>query len=712
MIKKVVLTISLGVVLSLAGAASVTAQDIESLKFPKLNKIQIPDVETVTLDNGMRVYLLEDRSLPVVSASARINCGAHLEPTEKTGLASICGTVMRIGGTEKWTGDEIDEMLEAIGASVETNIGTTSGSAYMNVLSEYADTGLQVLAQVLRYPVFDEDKIELAKMQHRTSIARRNDFITAIGNREFAKLIYGPESPYARHVEYATIDAVTRDDLVHFHMAYFHPDNIQLAVWGDFDKKEMLKKIDRLFGFWPPVNLPVPDVPAVEYERRSKVYYIEKTDVEQAYIKMGHIGGLVGDPDFADRIVMNSILGEDFGSRITDAVRTKLGLAYTTEGSFDSHISYPGIFWADASTKPSTAILAAHEMIKQIKSMQTDLPTDVEMKKGKDGFLNSFVFNFDSKSEVINRMMNYDFFGLPADFLHQLKDKIEKVTPEDIQQAAINNLRPDEMIVLIVGNAAEFGLPLDSLGLGPVDTIDITIPPAVEQQQTETTTENLEKGKALLDKAIELAGGFENFKKIKTISLKSDIHVDADGYVLDAGRVAAISYPDKKRNEIIMHGVSIYDIYDGEVGWKTGPRGDIVAMNESELEETGNEMRRDVISIFQHADAPYYQPVYTGPDVIDEIQVEYISIVNPDGDAICRLGVNAEGRVVTRSYYGMTAYGPGIMDEVYVDFTEVEGVSLPTTIKKIENGTHFATETVSELQVNAELSPDAFQKPQ
>ncbi len=714
MIKKVALMMALTLLMPLLAVPGVTAQNVESLVYPELNKIKIPDVEQVTLDNGMRVYLLVDKSLPVVSARARINCGSYLEPAEKVGLASICGTVMRTGGTEKWTGDEIDRMLEGIGATVETGIGTASASAYVNCLSEYVDTGLAVLAQVLRYPVFDQDKIDLAKMQVRTSIARRNDFITAIADREFEKLIYGAASPYARHVEYATLEAITRDDLVNFHLAYFHPDNIQLAVWGDFDKKEMLKKIDKLFGFWPAIDLPVPTLPPVEYEWRSKVYYIEKTDVEQAYVKIGHLGGLVSDPDYADRVVMNTIMGDGFGSRITDGVRTKLGLAYSTEGSFDANISYPGVFWAYASTKPSSTIQAAREIIKQIKSMQTDPPTEAEMRKGKDGFLNSFVFNFDSKSEVINRMMNYDFFGLPADFLHQLRDKVEKVTPEAVQQAAINNLKPDQLVVLVVGNAAEFGQPLDSLGLGPVDTIDITIPPppAPKQEQAEASEQNIEKGKAFLARAIELAGGLDNFKKIKNVSAKSSAAVKTEQQELTIELSTDVAYPDKKRNEMVMFGVSIYDVCNGEVGWKTGPTGDVIEMSEAEVEEANKDIQRDVVYIFQRFDDPYYQPVYSGRDAIGDIPIEYVSIVNDEGDAICRLGFGPDGRLVCRSYYGMTTFGPGMLDDVYVDFMEVEGVLMPKTIQKVENGTLMATITVSEINVNTELAPDVFQKPE
>ena len=355
MMKRNVFTIiSLAVMLLVVLSIQASAQDVSKIKFPKLNKIEVPDVEHITLDNGMRLYILEDNSFPVLNVSVRVNCGSYLEPEDKIGLADMCGTVMRTGGTSKWTGDEIDQKLEDVGGAVETSIGLTSGRAGVNILSDYTDLGLDILADVLRHPVFNEDKIELAKVQARSGISRRNDDVGTIARREYNKLIYGKDSPYASQEEYATINAITRDDLVAFHDTYFHPENIQMAIWGDFNKKELLAKINQYFGDWKKGTVTVPPLPQVNYQWRSKVYYVEKPDAKQSYIRMGHIGGMATDPDNADLIVMNSILGGGFGSRLMDAVRTKLGLAYSVGGRYISNFGYPGYFFAVASTKPGS----------------------------------------------------------------------------------------------------------------------------------------------------------------------------------------------------------------------------------------------------------------------------------------------------------------------------------------------------------------------
>ena len=373
-------------VIMLAAVASVHAQDVDNIKYPTMNKLEIPDVEKITLDNGIRVYLLEDKSLPVFRASVRMNAGSFLEPIDKVGLASICGTVMRTGGTTKWSGDEIDEKLEAIGGSVETFIGLESGGASVNVLSDFTDLGLEVLSEVLRNPKFEEDKIELAKVQIKSGISRRNDDPQAIAFREFRKVIYGADSPYARHTEYATINAVTRDDIVEFHDKWYKPQNMQIAIWGDFNKKEILKKLNTYFGDWKQEGEVVPSLPQVDYKFEQKVHYVKKNDVNQTNILIGHIGGYVTDEDYGDLIVMNNILGGGFGSRMFNSVRSKEGLAYAVFGSYTANIKYPGIFVGFASTKSETTVKAVKEIIKSMKTMQTDPPTTDEMKFGKDSY--------------------------------------------------------------------------------------------------------------------------------------------------------------------------------------------------------------------------------------------------------------------------------------------------------------------------------------
>ncbi|UCF14918.1 MAG: insulinase family protein, partial [Phycisphaerales bacterium] len=407
----------LGLSLLWSGCAEQQTADYRALKYPTLGDIEVPEVEQVTLANGMRLFLLEDHELPLINLSVRIRTGSIYEPAEKIGLASITGQVMRTGGTASKTGDELDEELEAIAASVETGIGLNSGSASMSVLKGDLDKGLSILADVLMNPAFREDKIQLAKMQANSMIARRNDQVGAVAGREFSKLIYGPDSVYARHEEYATIGSITRDNLVAFHKKYFGPNNAMLAVWGDFDTKQMAKKIEQAFEKWEKVDLDIPKVPQVKYEFRKTVNVIRKDDVNQSNIYLGHIGGLRSDPDYFALIVMNRILGSGFTSRLFRNVRSREGLAYSVFGAYSANYDYPGEFYVGCQTKSESTVYAIQAMLREVEKMRESEVTDDELALAKDSFLNSFVFNFDTKGEVVNRLMTYEYYGYPADFL-------------------------------------------------------------------------------------------------------------------------------------------------------------------------------------------------------------------------------------------------------------------------------------------------------
>ncbi len=450
-------------------------RDYKQLKYPNLRDITIPKVEDVTLRNGMRLFLLEDHELPLIRISARIRVGSIFEPAEKIGLAAFMGMVMRTGGTKTKTGDEIDDELEQIAASVKTSIGLDSGRASVSVLKKDIDTGLNILADVLIHPAFREDKFLVAKMQVRSAISRRNDSVGRIASREFDKLIYGLDSVYARHAEYATIDNITRDDLVAFHKRYFRPNNMMMAVWGDFKTEEMIEKIDKAFEGWARIDSDLPEDLDVDYDYRKTVNFISRADINQSNIRLGHIGGLMSDPDYFALTVMNQILGGTFTGRLLRNVRSRQGLAYYVGGAYGAHYSHPGVFSMKCQTKSESTVHAIRAMIDEIHKIRQEEVTDEELTIAKESYLNSFVFNFDTKNEILIRLMRYAYHEYPADFLQKTKEAVEQVTKADVLRVARKHLHPDKLQILVVGRPEDFDEPLSVLG--EVNEINITIPP-------------------------------------------------------------------------------------------------------------------------------------------------------------------------------------------------------------------------------------------
>lgn len=461
-----------------AGGLVAQKKPKDKFVFPPLNPIKMPQVKTVELENGLKLFLVEDHDYPTINLRAMVRTGAVFEPAEKAGLASITGQALRTGGTAAMTGDAIDKELETMAASISTGIGQTSGYVAASMLKENVDRVLTILADILVTPAFQEDKINLAKIQQRTMIARRNDDIGQITSREFRKLIYGKDSPYARHPEYATIEAVTREDILQFYKTYFAPNNILMAVWGDFAGPEMVAKIRNSLGKWERAEVSVPPLPEVNYEYKPTVNFISKTDVNQSNIMLGHIGGLMSNPDYPALSVMNSILSFD---RMFKKIRTDEGLAYSVWGAYGAGYESPGVFSAGAQTKSESTVYAVELMLKELERITEQEVTDEELAKAKDQYLNSYVFNFSSKAQVVNRMMNYAYFNYPMDFMEQVKKGVESVTKEDVLRVAREYLHPGKVQILVVGNAEKFDKPLSTLG--EVTTIDVTIPPAKPEKK-------------------------------------------------------------------------------------------------------------------------------------------------------------------------------------------------------------------------------------
>jgi len=340
-------------------ASAASLPSYKELKYPPLKPIKIPDVATFTLPNGIKLYLLENHELPLVRGTALVRTGNLFDPADKVGLATMTGMVMRTGGTKSKTGDQLDEQLENIAASVETGIDETFGSASFSCLKENTDEVLGAFHDVLTSPAFRQEKIDLAKNELRSGISRRNDEPRGIVEREFAAIVYGKDTPYGWRMEHATVNRIQRSDIVQFYERYFFPANVMLAVMGDFSVADMKFRQEKRFADWTVKQPPVPPFPAVNAKPAHTVFLATKTDVTQTFFALGHLGGELRDKDFPALEVMADILGGGFHSRLVQRVRTQLGYAYSVSANWGANYNHPGLFEISGSTKSATTVGAA-----------------------------------------------------------------------------------------------------------------------------------------------------------------------------------------------------------------------------------------------------------------------------------------------------------------------------------------------------------------
>jgi zinc protease len=454
--------------------AAAQAIDWKQIKIAPLPTFHPQQPKRIELPNGMIIFLQEDHELPLIDGIARIRGGSRSEPAAKAGMLDLYGEVWRTGGTKAQTGDQLDDFLEIRAAKVETDGNADSTTISLSCLKGDFDDVFKVFAELLQHPEFREEKLDLAKNEANDSISRRNDEVGTIAVRESTKLAYGANNPYARQAEYATVGAVSRQDLLDWQHAHVAPNNIIFGIVGDFDSAAMEAKLREAFGSWE--KGPQVEAPQIEFTpAKPGNYLVTKTDVNQSNIRLVELGTQRDNPDYYAIQVFNEALSGGFASRLMVNIRTLKGLAYSVGGGIGTSFDHPGILRIAMGTKSESTVEAIQALYEQIDELRTKPIADEETKRAKDSVLNSFVFNFDSPEKILRERMAYEFYGYPADFLDRFQAGVEKVTNADVARVAEKYVHKDQFAVLVVGNPSGFDKPLSSLG--PVTNVDITIPP-------------------------------------------------------------------------------------------------------------------------------------------------------------------------------------------------------------------------------------------
>lgn len=690
-------------------SADVSSVKPSEMEFPELRDFETPEGERVEFDNGLVVYLYENHELPQIEAVARVAAGNALEPRDKRGLGSVFGTVLRTGGAGELGPDEVNELLEGLGAEISASIREDHTNVSMRALKDGVDPVLSVFADILTDPQFAEEKVNLAKSRTKSSISRRNDNPQQIAFREFGKLIHGPDSPYGWHSEHYTVDRIGRQDLAAFHEAHFHPNNTQIAVVGDFDTEAMAQKLRDQLGGWPGApDYQAPDPPPVDTERESSVNLIEKTDVTQSTVLVGHPGELQrDDPDYAAVEIMNEVLSGGFSGRLFKRVRSDQGLAYSVFGNYSAPYHRTGRFFAGVFSKSETTVEAAQAVLREVEKMREEPPTDEELKLAKDAYLNSMVFEFDSLREIAGRRMNYEAYEFPTDFLTQLKDRIEGVSAEDVHRVAEEYLHPDQVHILVVGNPADFSEDLSTLG--EVNEIDITIPTRPPGEADEPASEaDKAEGRALLEKARESLGG-DAFADIEAMAAEVDQTVETPQGSLSISMSSEIELPDRMHVVQRLPMGEITFVLNGDAGSMQGPQG-AQAMPGQMRQQIRSQIWRDLVYLFARMDAEGLEASAAGQQEVDGETLTAVRVKPPEATAFTLLLDPGTHRPARMKYQGTTMQGAPVDSmSVFEDYKTVGDIEVPHRSTVYQDGEQSAQATLTELRLNPEFEEGRFE---
>ncbi len=707
-----------------AAAPSIPA-NYKDLKFGPLRQVQIPKVEETTLPNGMKVYLLENHELPIVRGLALVRTGNLFDPADKIGLAEVTGELIRTGGTAKRSGDQIDEEMENIAASIESQIGEDLGSRHFSTLKERTGEVLSTFHDVLTGPAFRQDRLELIRSQMHGTIQRRNDDAHGIAQREFSDAIYGPTTPYGWRMEHAAVNNIKREDVAAFYKRYYFPSNVILSVQGDFSTPEMKATLEKLFSDWTVTQPPVPAFPKVNSQPKPGMRLAVKTDVTQTNFSIGHLGGVLNDKDYPALEVMADILGGGFQSRLFQKVRTQLGYAYEINAFWGADYDHPGIFEISGSTKAASTTETLKAIASELERIRTAEVTEEELQSAKDTVINGFVFNFDTPSKTLNRLLTYRYFGYPDDFIFQYQKAVQQVTRADILRVAKRYIDPTKFVTVAVGNPKDFKTPLTALG--PVSDIDLTIPapakgaqgqprptaavtpqpaaaspqpaPVARQAAPPPSPDAVANGKALLAKMLQALGGEAKISTVADMTQKTELALDAAVGGLHATQTETWVAPSGYREEDVLPFGKITTYWDGATGWMSTPQG-LGPIPAQEQAQIGFEIFRKWFPLALSArDSGRTIAEKNGKLVVSDQKGNSVEIaLDP-----------ATGLPVSETYAQAGAPNSTIM-ETFGDWQEAAGVKLPHKVSIAQNGKHFADVRINSIALNQGITKEQLSK--
>lgn len=426
----------------------------DELSYPPL-QFTPPRAQKMTMENGIILYVLDNKEIPLINISAVIRTGSVHDPIGKEGLAEMTGRVMRTGGTRFLSGNTVDEMLEFFAGIFTVSVSRESVTIHFSVLRKDLDEGLNLLSQVLRYPSFEEDKLNLAKALKIEELRRITDDPQKLAFREFNRLMY-QHNPRGRVPVISSVEKIHREDLFQFHKRFFHPQNIMITVTGDIKEADAIDKVKQYFGAWPSLEIQKDVIPAPA-KQKGRIYFLSK-DIPQSIIICGYLAPSKRNEESYAFEVLDFIIGSGgFRSRIFQQVRSDLGLAYSA-GSFYRAMSDYGVFGAYAitSTDSTPKVLSLIRFI--INDVRRHSISQNELDWAKNAINNSFIFSFLSANQIAHQEMINTYDLLPEDYLATYRDNIGKVMIGGVKMVAGKYLSFHDATTLVVGNEKVYDL--------------------------------------------------------------------------------------------------------------------------------------------------------------------------------------------------------------------------------------------------------------
>jgi zinc protease len=463
--------------LSLPALARQASQTLDRSKVPPAGPppaLHVPTWTRSTLPDGAELIVSARHGLPLVSFTITLLGGAdQFEPAGREGLASLTASMMS-EGTKTRDGEALSNALQLLGTYVSVGVGSESGEiGFVSTTTKFAPT-LDILADMLVNSTFPEPALERLRAQRLVALTQAMSRPASIASRVFPRILYGEAHPYGRFVTEASYKAITRDDIVRFHDAYFEPGRALVTVVGDVDSHAVKATIERALAAWSKGgSKPTFSYPPVPVLRPTAIYLADKAGAAQSTFAIGNPGPPRSTSDYYALEVMNAILGGMFQSRLNANIREQKGYSYGVSSYF-AFGHGPGAFRAGGDIVSAKTDAALVEFMKELRGITGERPvSDDELQTAKDALIQRLPGAFASVQGINNAITSLWTQGLPDDYYQQYGNHIRAVTKGDVMRVAKQYIDLDHLAIVIVGDRASVEGPLKATGIAPVVPVSL-----------------------------------------------------------------------------------------------------------------------------------------------------------------------------------------------------------------------------------------------
>ena len=468
----------LSVVLALSMLGAVVAGQAPDRSHPPAlaptPQLDLPAIQKRALSNGLAVWLVESHEVPIVQVNLVVRAGAGDDPAGKFGTASLTAAMLDEGAGTR-SALELADAVEFLGANLATTSSFDSSAVRLNVPVGRLRDALPLLADVAFRPTFPAMELERLRQERLTALLQARDDPASIAPMAFSRIVFGAMHRYGTGAvgTEATLKALSTGDLAAFHAAYYQPANAVLVVVGDVTPDTVVPELEKQFGGWKAGAAPArrTAVPAAPQVARGQIYIVDKPEAEQSQIRIGWVGVPRSSPDYFPLLVLNTILGGSFTSRLNQNLREKNGYAYGASSGFDMRLS-AGPFVAAAGVQTDKTAESVREFFNELNGILQPIGAD-EIAKAKNYIALGFPAEFESSADLSRRLEELMVYQLPDDYFERYTSNVQAVNADAVQKMAKTYIQPSRFAVVVVGDRKTIEPGIRALNLGPVRVMSV-----------------------------------------------------------------------------------------------------------------------------------------------------------------------------------------------------------------------------------------------